>query len=134
MPQIDEILRLYSFDAGSLQIQPLGSAGGMSGAQFWRVVAPCGALVLRRWPTEHPTPERLRFIHAVLDHAVQNGITFVPQPLRTRAGESFVSHAGQLWELTPWMPGTAAYETSGGTSEDCQATCGTPALSTNRLG
>ena len=105
-------LRYYPPDCQPTRIEPLGAAGGMSGAQFWRITAPRGTLVLRRWPTEHPTPERLRFIHAVLDHAAQRGITFLPVPIRHDDGESFVQHAGHLWELAPWMPGTADYERS----------------------
>jgi homoserine kinase type II len=67
---------------------------------------------LRRWPAEHPTPERLRFIHAVLDHAVRQGIAVIPTPIRTKSGETFVAHGGYLWELAPWMPGAADYATS----------------------
>ena len=38
--------------------------------------------------------------------------SFLPVPATTRTGESFVAHAGHLWELAPWMPGTADYERS----------------------
>lgn len=82
----------------------------MSGALFWRLDTPRGELVLRRWPTEHPSPERLRFIHAVLQHASQRGVSILPLPIATADGESFVSHAGHLWELARWLPGTADYE------------------------
>src|SRR3990172_4401717 len=110
MDEIESILKLYPPDCRPRQIQPLGSAGGMSGAQFWRITAPRGTLNLRRWPQEHPTPERLRFIHAVLDHAAERDIAFLPVPIRATTGESFVSHAGHLWELAPWLPGNADYE------------------------
>ena len=93
-----------------MRIEPLGSAGGMSGAQFWRITAPRGILLLRRWPPEHPPPERLCFIHAVLRHAAQRGIAFLPLPFATRDGETFVEHAGYLWELAPFLPGAADYE------------------------
>lgn len=84
----------------------------MSGAQFWRVGASRGTLCLRRWPNEHPSPKRLQFIHAVLQHAARRAILFVPVPIAARDGESFVHHAGNLWQLEPWMPGTADYERS----------------------
>ena len=84
----------------------------MSGAQFWRIRAPRGEFALRRWPIEHPAPDRLRFIHAVLRHAATNGCDFLPVPATTRSGETFIRHADHLWELAPWMPGTADYETS----------------------
>jgi homoserine kinase type II len=46
----------------------------------------------------------------VLFHAAKRGITFIPAPVRTTSGESFVYDGGHLWELTPWMPGVADYE------------------------
>jgi Ser/Thr protein kinase RdoA (MazF antagonist) len=88
---------------------PLAGAGGFSGAQFWRVETDRGTLCLRRWPSEHPSAEQLSFIHGVLFHVYQRGITQVALPLRTRRGESFVSRAGHFWELAPWMPGRADY-------------------------
>jgi homoserine kinase type II len=112
MHEIRQLLQSYSPDCQPSRLEPLGSAGGMSGAQFWRITAPCGTLVLRRWPTEHPTPDQLRFIHAVLHHAAQRGIAFLPAPIPTRDGRSFVEHDDHLWELAPWMPGTADYEQS----------------------
>jgi Ser/Thr protein kinase RdoA (MazF antagonist) len=91
----------------------------MSGAQFWRITAVRGAsdqgprtLCLRRWPPEHPSPDRLTSIYAVLLHATERGITFLPVPIATRDGRSFVEHAGSLWQLEPWMPGSADYEHS----------------------
>jgi Ser/Thr protein kinase RdoA (MazF antagonist) len=90
-------------------MESLGFAGGLSGAQFWRIGSQRGPLVLRRWPREHPTPDRLRFIHDVLAHAGANGIEFVPVPVTTRDGKSFIEHTEHLWELTPWLPGAADF-------------------------
>src|SRR5688572_15158221 len=112
MHEILEPLYGYPPECQPTQVQSLGSAGGMSGAQFWRITTRRGTLVLRRWPREHPVPERLRFIHAVLDHARRNGIMFISVPIKTTDGRSFVSHAGHLWELTPWMLGAADYHHS----------------------
>jgi Ser/Thr protein kinase RdoA (MazF antagonist) len=109
---VNQLLRYYPPNCQPAQIEPLGFAGGMSGAQFWRVATKRGTLCLRRWPTEHPSPERLRLIHAVLQHAARNGISFIPVPITSHAGESFVHHAGHLWQLEPWMWGTADYEQS----------------------
>lgn len=116
---VNQLLRYYPPNCQPAQIEPLGSAGGMSGAQFWRITIVRGSpdpaprvLCLRRWPTEHPSPERLRFIHAVLQHAARNGITFIPVPITSHAGESFVHHAGHLWQLEPWMRGVSDYEHS----------------------
>jgi homoserine kinase type II len=132
MHDVLEVLRHYPSEYQPARTESLGAAGGMSGAQFWRIVAPAVVrgspgpaplvlrgspdpapactLILRRWPTEHPSPERLQFIHSVLDHLAGCGLIFIPVPIRTTTGESFLYHAGHLWELAPWMPGTADYE------------------------
>jgi Ser/Thr protein kinase RdoA (MazF antagonist) len=93
-------------------MEALGAAGGMSGAQFWRIESDAGPLILRQWPTEHPSPERLRFIHNVLFHAAAHGVSFIPAPIRTAGGDSFVQASGHLWQLEPLMPGEADYEWS----------------------
>lgn len=92
--------------------EALGGAGGFSGARFWRLAAASGTWCVRRWPREHPSPERLRFIHAVLDHVFRRGFVLVPRPLRTRSGATFVELDGRLWEVAPWMPGKADYHVS----------------------
>jgi homoserine kinase type II len=51
----------------------------------------------------------MRFIHAVIQHAAR-AIDFLPLPIKTHDGQSFVTAAGHLWEIAPWMPGTADYE------------------------
>jgi homoserine kinase type II len=112
MCDISQILNQYPPDCQPTRVEPLGSAGGMSGAQFWRVGAPRGVLLLRRWPLEHPTPDHLRLVHAVLQYAAWRGIEFVPVPICTAAGETFVRYGGYLWEIALWMPGQADYELS----------------------
>ena len=112
MDILSSILCRYPRDCRPARIEPLGSAGGMSGAQFWRITSPRGTLALRRWPIEHPTPDHLRFIHAVIHHATNRGVDFLPVAITTCEGESFTQHAGHLWELAAWMPGTADYELS----------------------
>jgi homoserine kinase type II len=109
METIREILNQYAAEYQPSHAEPLGSAGGMSGAQFWRLTTPRGTLALRRWPTEHPAPEQLQFIHKVLSHAQRRGIAVLPIPITTRDGRSFIAHEGHLWELAPWMPGRADY-------------------------
>jgi Ser/Thr protein kinase RdoA (MazF antagonist) len=109
---IAAVLANYPPDCQPTRVESLGAAGGMSGAQFWRLATPRGGQILRRWPTEFPPPERLRFIHGVLRHAADGGIAFLPIPATTRAGNSFVEFAGYLWEVAPLMPGAADYEQS----------------------
>src|SRR3954471_11492519 len=112
MLDVHAVLANYPPDCRPTTIEPLGSVGGMSGAQIWRIHSPRGEFALRRWPIEHPAPDRLRFIHAVLRHAATNGCDFLPVPATTRDGETFIRHTEHLWELAPWMPGIASYELS----------------------
>ncbi len=91
------------------RVEPLGGAGGYSGAQFWRLETEDGPLCLRRWPPEHPNRERLEFIQAVLWHVHQEGCYFVPLPLESSSNAGYVWHDGHYWELAPWMPGKADY-------------------------
>jgi homoserine kinase type II len=111
MDQIRHLLNCYPLDSQPAHIEPLGSAGGMSGAQFWRITAPRGMLILRRWPTEQPTSDRLRFIHEVIRHAART-LDILPVPINTQDGQSFIHSTGHLWELAPWMPGTADYDSA----------------------
>ncbi|MCG8433544.1 MAG: phosphotransferase, partial [Gammaproteobacteria bacterium] len=106
---IQSVLYQFALDLSNCSVQALGSAGGFSGAQFWRIGTREGDLALRCWPREHPPIEQLRYIHDVLQHAKRRGIDFVPVPLSIPSGETFVRHNGYLWELAPWLPGQANY-------------------------
>jgi Ser/Thr protein kinase RdoA (MazF antagonist) len=107
-----KVLDRYPADCQPSQIEPLRSAGGMSGAQFWRFDSPRGKWVLRRWPVEHPAPDGLRMIHSVLRHVFAHGLKIVPVPIATTGSETYFEHAGHLWELAPWLEGVADYEKS----------------------
>ena len=99
------VLQEYPADCQPMSVEFLASAGGFSGARLWRLSTPRGMLCLRRWPVEHPAPERLEFIQAVLWHVHQEGFVKAPLPLETRSYRGYVSHAGHLWEIAPWLPG-----------------------------
>src|SRR5262245_31081207 len=103
------ILERYPFDWQSVQAEALGSAGGFSGAQFWRLKTARGNLCLRRWPREHPSAEQLREMHAVLARVWKRGFQRFPPPQSTRDGQTYVEQESHLWELTPWLPGSADY-------------------------
>jgi hypothetical protein len=93
-----------------LQIEPLGNHGGWSGSQLWRIGCEGGErFCLRRWPTEHPAPERLRFIHELLSRVASLGMTVLPISLPTLTSATFAEQNGHRWELTPWMPGKADF-------------------------
>lgn len=103
------VLAAYRADFQPLRIESLSSAGGFSGAKFWRIHAPAGVFCLRRWPREHPDQHQLEFIQAVLWHVHQEGFHLVPLPLESRTHAGIVCESGHLWELAPWLPGEADY-------------------------
>jgi len=97
----------------SLGVEPVPHPG-FSGAQLWRILAtqpaeelhmPSAMYVLRRWPAEHPSPERLAVVHELLKSVHANGFKIVPVPLPTFNGQTWVCHGGHLWELALWLPG-----------------------------
>ncbi|MCH2180671.1 MAG: phosphotransferase [Mariniblastus sp.] len=107
---IYELLANYGMDR-SVRITQLGNAGGFSGACITLVEAEVGKCCLRQWPHSHPTQQRLDWIHRNLLHAGVNGCP-VPVPIRTCHGDTFVRFRDRFWELSPWMPGSADYETT----------------------
>src|SRR5688572_7845898 len=96
------VLARYPPDCSPHRIEALGGAGGFSGSKLWRIASQRGSLCLREWPLEHPSPDRLQFIHAVLRHAADYGFHRLPLPIASTNGTSCVEHFGRLWELTPW--------------------------------
>jgi len=113
----------YYFPSGHSvrKIESIGNAGGWSGSRLWRISAVGNALrgvpgptndldlCLRRWPREHPTRERLEFMHRTLETVSAAGIAYIPVPLRTLTGKSYIEHAGHFSELTRWLPGSADF-------------------------
>jgi Ser/Thr protein kinase RdoA (MazF antagonist) len=86
----------------------LGGHGGFSGARLWRLAGAAGTLCLRAWPPGQ-TADRLAFIHRLTARANAAGLAFVPRSFPTRDRAGWVEHAGRLWELQEWTPGTADY-------------------------
>lgn len=111
MPERSIIASVLSHYPGVVpqQLEPLGGAGGFSGAAFWSIDTGDARLCLRRWPHQHPTHSQLQTIHEVLYHVAANGFVKLPTPFRSRDGQTFVSLAGHLWELTRWLPGRADF-------------------------
>jgi len=105
------VLSNYTALPRSVQAKRMGGAGGFSGSQIWQITTAERKYCLRQWPEEHPDRSRLSFIHTVLRRAASEGLTFVPDPLQTSSGASFIEHGSRLWELTPWLPGIADYWT-----------------------
>jgi len=86
-------------------LESLGGAGGQSGARLWRYRSEHGLLVLRAWPPEGPGRKHLDRVHGWLFKLA--GLGFIPVPIRDRAGRSLQDYQGRLWEITPWLAGTA---------------------------
>jgi Ser/Thr protein kinase RdoA (MazF antagonist) len=89
----------------------LRNAGGFSGARIWRCRAGNHLYCLRAWPPGSITPEQIHFLHSLMSRASQEGLAFVPAVHRSQSGQTWVNHAGRLWELVSWMPGLADFHT-----------------------
>ena len=109
---VRQVLSGYSIAPTACQIESRGTAGGFSGAQFWMISTQPDSLCLRRWPKEHPDRRRLQFIHDVLKHVADSGLSVLPVPLVTGHGATIVELDGSLWELSRWMPGRADYHSN----------------------
>lgn len=92
-----------------IQFDRLGSAGGFSGAEIWKLLTREQTYCLRRWPTPHPTFEHLGWIHRVLVHAANNDCPFLAAPVRNTRGETITRVDSTLWEVSLWMPGNANF-------------------------
>lgn len=101
LPQ--SIVRHFDFQT----TQPI--VGGLSGARIWRCRSASREFCVRRWPTEHPTIQRLHFMHQLLQLARQAGLQFVPQLYNLSTGQSYELIEQHLWEVTQWLPGSADY-------------------------
>lgn len=105
---VDVVVKQYSSEFRPTRIEPQGAAGGFSGSELWRLTTPVGALALKCWPPDYPSP-KLSTVQSLLRHVCRQGITLVPVPIAARNGETHCQHRHRLWDLTPWMPGTANY-------------------------
>lgn len=92
-----------------LRTTDLGNSGGFSGAGIWRVVTEFGDFALRRWPNPALPEARIRGLHRLLVHLRREGLSCVSVPLPAREGTTVVNERGHLWQLEPWLPGTADF-------------------------
>lgn len=107
---IPAVLSRFRFLGSDVRVEALPAAAGFSGAKLWRITAGQGAFCLRRWPAEHPSRDRLEFIHAVLQYIARQGLEMVAVPLADQNGQSILEIGGAFWELTRWLPGEANFE------------------------
>jgi Ser/Thr protein kinase RdoA (MazF antagonist) len=100
---------LKKYGLGETAVTPLGNHGGFSGARLWRVDSNAGPLCLRAWPPGDPAPDRLTWIHHLMDTGCRSGLAFVPAVLRTSSGQSWIQYEARLWDLCRWLPGQADF-------------------------
>jgi len=104
-----EVLTAFGSKFEGAPVVALGSAGGFSGAEFWRLESDGSIFCLRKWPATQQNGQHIQFIHDVLIRVAAAGFELVPVPLRTDRGTSLVDKGGHFWELSPWLPGRADY-------------------------
>jgi Ser/Thr protein kinase RdoA (MazF antagonist) len=103
---VESILVRYPLRAQPISaIESLGSGGGLSGARFWRYQSASGLLVLRAFSSHGPGREHIERVHQWLGRTAALG--FTPVPLADREGRTIQEVDSRLWELAPWMPGSA---------------------------
>lgn len=106
-----EILSRYPISIRAAE--PLGGAGGFSGASLWRVESEAGrAFCLRAWPEDFSSSDRLDRMHGWMGLGRAAGHHFVPEVVRNRDGQLWICAFGRLWDVTEWMPGRADYRVS----------------------
>lgn len=107
--ELGDILDRFAAHLGSQRPRLANATTGLSAAQVWRVDAGDRAYCLRGWPLEHPSAERLAWMHGILAAAGASGLKYVPVPLFDRFGQTFFERRERRWELTPWLPGAADF-------------------------
>lgn len=102
------VCRAFEVQVPPEAVEPLGDAGGFSGARLWRVTAE-EAWCLRAWPIEGPTETELATIHNLMGKAAET-LPFVPRLRRQgKTGRTWVAEYGTLWEMATWQPGRADF-------------------------
>jgi Ser/Thr protein kinase RdoA (MazF antagonist) len=93
---------------------------GFSGAEILHVIAPAGEFCLRGWPPQTVSNrlrrpagamprERILGLHRLLAETHRRGVVQVAVPVKSDDGTTLVSLQGGLWQLEPWMPGSADF-------------------------
>ena len=100
------ILKRYGGDLQPIgAVQALGGFGGLSGSRLWRYASASGERLLRAWPKAGQGRGRIETIHGWLREVVD--LPFVPQPFTARDDRTVQEFEGTIWEVTPWLPGSA---------------------------
>ncbi|MFP6588218.1 MAG: phosphotransferase [Pirellulaceae bacterium] len=95
----------------SQEIEALGSAGGFSGAEFWKITTGANQYCLRRWPNSKPTRSQADVIYPTLEYVRRHADLPLAFPIQTVHGEPLCRVDNARWELSRWMPGEPIAET-----------------------
>jgi Ser/Thr protein kinase RdoA (MazF antagonist) len=104
-----QVLAAYPAPYQPQRIIALQSGGGYSGARLWRVVAASGEFCLRAMPAERVNVKRLHGLHRLLAHVRAGGVPQSPMPVPRLDGNTCAEHGESIWQLEPWMLGSADY-------------------------
>lgn len=106
---IDSVVR--EFGIVPIQAEPLGNAGGFSGASIWRITSSLDQrYCLKRWPVSFRDRQRLDWIHRVQIFAAANGCPEIVKPLQTTSAATVIDQHDSFWELTPWIESTTTLQ------------------------
>lgn len=102
------LLSQYRRDLHPSRIEPPPNAG-FSGASVFRLQCDAGEFCLRAWPPESLPRERILGLHHILRFLFEAGVSTVAVPVASQHDETLVAAEGRLWQMEPWLPGTADY-------------------------
>jgi len=96
----DQLLRAATrFFPNATKTEPVGNH-----AHLLHVETDSGSWVVHRWP-QTTTPERVAYIHRILNLARSEGIDVVPAVATTADGDSIVVIDDMLFDAQSWLPG-----------------------------
>jgi Ser/Thr protein kinase RdoA (MazF antagonist) len=84
--------------------------GRLSDSPLWQIESASGVFALRGWSADHI--QQAALAHRLLSHVERSRAGWTPCPLPVAEGHGtlFTSPDGMHWELAPWLPGEAEFE------------------------
>lgn len=86
--------------------------GGFSGASIWKWEGEGRFYALRRWPPETLPRPRILGLHRLLNWWNREGVKEFPLPLPVDSGATLWRMDEYDWQLEPWMPGVADFQSN----------------------
>lgn len=90
------------------QVEKPRGIGGFSGTTIYRVTQDDETYCLKHLPQDINLARHTE-LGLLLDDLYEQGLEFVPVPLRTRSGSYVLQDRAGYWQMEPWMPGHADY-------------------------